>query len=240
MPRPCSIPPCPSRGEVHVRVNSHVYARRGPVTGGVATHHGRRRFQPTSRLQSRVPARPPTIALYTSSHGFGHAVRCAILCRALLAACPELRIVARTAAPAWIFPPGVEVEPCIVDAGVVQPNSLDIDAEATLERYAGLVADEDGPGSRPRRPTCERSAPARSSRTCPRPRSRSPLGPASPASPWRTSPGTGSTSRSSRGVPEHAPLLAHLQGQYGQVVAAAAPAVPRWPDGVPGASRTCR
>jgi len=94
-------------------------------------------------LQSRVPASPPTIALYTSSHGFGHAVRCAILCRALLAARPDLRIVARTAAPAWIFPPGVEVEPCTIDTGVVQPNSLDIDARATLQRYAELVADED-------------------------------------------------------------------------------------------------
>lgn len=81
--------------------------------------------------------------LYTSSHGFGHAVRCAGLCRALLAAQPGLRIVARTAAPAWIFPPGVEVEWCIIDAGVVQPNSLAIDPEATMERYAGLVADEE-------------------------------------------------------------------------------------------------
>jgi L-arabinokinase len=89
-----------------------------------------------------VPKHLPTIALYTSSHGFGHAVRSAILCRALRAACPELRIVARTAAPAWIFPPGVEVEPCVVDIGVVQPNSLDIDAQATLERYAAQVAGE--------------------------------------------------------------------------------------------------
>jgi L-arabinokinase len=89
-----------------------------------------------------VPPNRPTIALYTSSHGFGHAVRCAILCRALLAACPGLRIVARTMAPTWIFPPGVEVEPCAIDAGVVQPNSLDIDARATLERYAALVAGE--------------------------------------------------------------------------------------------------
>ena len=90
-----------------------------------------------------MPSLPPTIALYTSSHGFGHAVRCAILCRALRAACPDLRIVARTAAPAWIFPAGVEVEPCIVDTGVVQPNSLDIHAQATLERYAAQVAGEE-------------------------------------------------------------------------------------------------
>src|SRR3954452_12589630 len=100
-------------------------------------------------VQSRVPSdhlshsSHPTIVLYTSSHGFGHAVRCAALCRALLAACPDLRIVARTAAAPWIFPAGVQVEPCVIDTGVVQPNSLDIDAQATLERYAAQVAGED-------------------------------------------------------------------------------------------------
>src|SRR6185295_12109365 len=57
---------------------------------------------------------------------------------------PDLRIVALTAAPAWIFPGGVEVERCVIDAGVVQPNSLQIDAKATLERYAALV-DVEGP-----------------------------------------------------------------------------------------------
>ncbi|MFN8635963.1 MAG: hypothetical protein U0893_19110 [Chloroflexota bacterium] len=85
---------------------------------------------------------PLTIMLYTSSHGFGHAVRCAVLCRALLDAAPTLRIVVRTAAPAWIFPRGVAVEHCVVDAGVVQPSSLEIDPLATLERYAALLPDE--------------------------------------------------------------------------------------------------
>jgi UDP:flavonoid glycosyltransferase YjiC (YdhE family) len=94
------------------------------------------------RVSSHLTERPPTIVLYTSSHGFGHAVRCAILCQALLAARPDLRIVARTAAPAWIFPPEVVVEPCIIDAGVVQPNSLEIDAGASLARYADVVAGE--------------------------------------------------------------------------------------------------
>ena len=86
--------------------------------------------------------RHPTIALYITSHGFGHAVRCAALCEALLAACPDLRIVALTGAPAGIFPPGVEVERCVIDTGAVQPTSLDVDARATLERYAALVATE--------------------------------------------------------------------------------------------------
>jgi UDP:flavonoid glycosyltransferase YjiC (YdhE family) len=99
-----------------------------------------------SPLQSRVPnhlpshlstnTRRPSLVLYTSSHGFGHAVRCAGLCRALLNLSPELRVVVRTMAPAWIFPEGVQVEACAIDVGVVQPHSLEIDARATLERYA--------------------------------------------------------------------------------------------------------
>ena len=88
------------------------------------------------------PTTSPTLVLYTSSHGFGHAVRCAGLCRALLTQLPELRIVVRTMAPAWIFPQGVQVEACAIDVGVVQRDSLTIDARATLERYAERLADE--------------------------------------------------------------------------------------------------
>ncbi|MGE3267536.1 MAG: hypothetical protein AB7P40_02240 [Chloroflexota bacterium] len=50
----------------------------------------------------------------------------------------------RTMAPAWIFPPGVEVEPCAIDVGVIQPSSLEIDVRGTLERYAGRVPAEPG------------------------------------------------------------------------------------------------
>ena len=81
--------------------------------------------------------------MYVSGHGFGHAVRCAELCRALLGPAPELHIQARTAAPAWIFPPGVEVVSRRLDVGVVQPDSLHVDPAATLARYAAHVRDED-------------------------------------------------------------------------------------------------
>ncbi|MCC7367923.1 MAG: hypothetical protein IT306_05850 [Chloroflexi bacterium] len=84
----------------------------------------------------------PAVVVYTSSHGFGHAVRCAGLCRALLALRPDVQVVVRTMAPAWIFPPGVVVESCAIDVGVLQRDSLTIDAQATLERYADWVAHE--------------------------------------------------------------------------------------------------
>ena len=166
-------------------------------------------------LQSRVPDFPPTIALYTSSHGYGHAVRCAILCRALLAARPDLRIVARTAAPDWIFPPGVEVEPCVIDAGVVQPNSLEIDAQATLERYAAQVADEDARLS-------EEAAHLRASGACA-------VVADVPSAAFEIAeragiPGIALANFSwdwiyepfVAGLPQYAPLLDHLRSQYGR------------------------
>jgi L-arabinokinase len=41
-----------------------------------------------------------------------------------------------------MFPPEVTVERVALDIGVVQPNSLEIDARTTLDRYAAHVADE--------------------------------------------------------------------------------------------------
>jgi L-arabinokinase len=155
------------------------------------------------------------MVLYTSSHGFGHAVRCAILCRALLAARPDLRIVARTAAPAWIFPPEIAVEPCIIDAGVVQPNSLEIDAGATLARYAAVV---DGEGDRLTAETDRvREIGARA------------VVADVPSAAFEIAvragvPGIGLANFSWDWIyepfvlewPEHAPLLSHLQAQYGK------------------------
>ena len=76
------------------------------------------------------------LVLYASGHGFGHAVRCAELCRSLARAAPELRVEVRTPAPAWIFPPTVRVLARRLDVGVVQPDSLRTDPAATLARYA--------------------------------------------------------------------------------------------------------
>jgi len=83
------------------------------------------------------------VVLYVSGHGYGHAVRCGELCRALLREAPDLRIQVRTTAPAWIFPPGIAVVPRSLDVGVVQRDSLHIDPRATLERYAALLSDEE-------------------------------------------------------------------------------------------------
>ena len=79
---------------------------------------------------------------YVSGHGFGHAVRDAELIRSLKALAPDLSLEVRTTAPAWIFPPGVPVVRRELDVGVVQPDSLRVEAGETLDRYAALLRDE--------------------------------------------------------------------------------------------------
>ena len=96
-----------------------------------------------------------TIVLYISGHGFGHASRDIELINALCRREPDLRIVVRTSAPRWLFdltvrPSGaIEFHHLETDTGIVQIDSLHLDAEATvqrarafMERLPGLIAAE--------------------------------------------------------------------------------------------------
>ncbi len=94
-----------------------------------------------------------TIVFYVSGHGYGHAVRCAEVMRAILARAPGARIHARTTAPAWLFPAGgaVHLSEASLDVGVLQAHSLTLDPDATwramgaiLDRAEDLVAAEAG------------------------------------------------------------------------------------------------
>ena len=71
------------------------------------------------------------VVFYVSGHGFGHASRDIEVMRALHARRPDLRIIVRTQAPAWLFDPADSVQPCETDTGVVQIDSLTLDEEAT-------------------------------------------------------------------------------------------------------------
>jgi hypothetical protein len=81
-----------------------------------------------------------SIVFYISGHGFGHAVRQIEIINALGAAAPEVVIVARTSAPAWLFDRTCRVPitrlPGEVDTGVVQKDSLRLDEGQTIERAA--------------------------------------------------------------------------------------------------------
>ena len=82
--------------------------------------------------------RADTAVFYISGHGFGHASRQIEIINALRAIRPNLRIVVRTSAPRWLFDRAVTQpfsfahgEP---DTGVVQIDSLQVDASASIAR----------------------------------------------------------------------------------------------------------
>jgi hypothetical protein len=83
---------------------------------------------------------PPvdTVVFYISGHGFGHASRQIEIINALIAVHPDVRIVIRTGAPRWLFDRAVtgtfsfaSADP---DTGVVQIDSLHVDAAASIQR----------------------------------------------------------------------------------------------------------
>lgn len=83
----------------------------------------------------------PTVALYVTGHGYGHAVRCAEVARELLQR--GARVLVRTNAPLWLFPPGVvPLLPgeAAIDIGVVQRDGLEMDINATRAAWAEFLA----------------------------------------------------------------------------------------------------
>jgi L-arabinokinase len=81
-----------------------------------------------------------SVALAVSGHGFGHAVRCAEVARALLR--QGVRTLIRTDAPSWLFPTGVEHIPSPgwpLDVGVAQHDGLELDIDETRRRWAAFA-----------------------------------------------------------------------------------------------------
>jgi hypothetical protein len=75
----------------------------------------------------------PSIAVYVSNHGFGHAVRIAEVVAQLARLDPALRVHLRTVAPEWLFPRAngrVFIHRAASDIGMVQPHGLAITEEA--------------------------------------------------------------------------------------------------------------
>ena len=79
-----------------------------------------------------------TIAFYISGHGFGHASRSIEVINALVDRQPDARVIIRSEVASWLVNstvrPGVTLEPAQCDTGVVQVDSLTLDATATLTR----------------------------------------------------------------------------------------------------------
>lgn len=86
---------------------------------------------------------PGPLVYYISGHGFGHASRSIEVINALLAARPDVPLVVRTAAPRWLFDltvrGAIAFEPLETDPGVVQRDSLSLDAAETIRRADAYV-----------------------------------------------------------------------------------------------------
>src|SRR5688500_8684470 len=77
---------------------------------------------------------------YTSSHGFGHAVRDIEVLNEIGRRQPELKIILRSTVPRWFLEASlrvpVDIQTADVDTGVVQIDSLRIDEEQTARKAA--------------------------------------------------------------------------------------------------------
>ena len=86
----------------------------------------------------------PQIVIYTSDHGFGHAVRAAFLAEALICRGSYCHIVCDR--PAWLFhrlpAASYTLYPRQVDPGLVQKDWLTIDVAATLTRHQERTPDD--------------------------------------------------------------------------------------------------
>jgi L-arabinokinase len=82
--------------------------------------------------------RGPTIVFYVSGHGFGHASRDIEVINALLRRRDDIRIVIRTSAAKWLFDltvaGTVDLQRAETDTGIVQIDSLRLDASLTVAR----------------------------------------------------------------------------------------------------------
>ena len=89
-----------------------------------------------ARLTLR-PGSGQAIVFYISGHGFGHASRAIEVANAIVERRPGTRIIIRSAVAPWLVSrtakAGIELSPTQVDTGVVQIDSLNLDAAGSIE-----------------------------------------------------------------------------------------------------------
>ena len=84
-----------------------------------------------------------SLAVYVSSHGFGHATRIAEVVARFLERVPDCTVQLRSTAPHWLFPTRqgrLRLHAVATDVGMAQPHGLAIDFAATLAGLAKLEA----------------------------------------------------------------------------------------------------
>lgn len=84
------------------------------------------------------------VVFYVSGHGFGHASRAIEIVNALVDRRPDLRVIIRSSVASSLVSrtarPGVELSPLEVDTGVVQLDSLHLDAAASIARAEAFMS----------------------------------------------------------------------------------------------------
>ena len=77
-----------------------------------------------------------SVVFYVSGHGFGHAARAIEVANALAERRPDLRIIIRSSVAPWLVArtarPGIELSAAQVDTGVIQIDSLTLDARGSI------------------------------------------------------------------------------------------------------------
>ena len=85
-----------------------------------------------------------SLVFYISGHGFGHASRSIEIINALVDRHPDLPVIIRSSVAPWLVKrtarPGVFLSPAEVDTGVVQLDSLRLDAAASIARAEAFMA----------------------------------------------------------------------------------------------------
>jgi len=83
------------------------------------------------------------VAAYITGHGFGHATRTAAVLGALARRVPGLGITLISTAPEWLLRQNLDgpfaLRSRSLDAGVIQADSIHLNAKATLEAYGTLL-----------------------------------------------------------------------------------------------------
>ena len=86
----------------------------------------------------------PAVVFYISGHGFGHASRAIEVINALVDRRPDLRVIIRSSVAPWLVARtarrGVALETIEVDTGIVQIDSLHLDASASIARAEAFMS----------------------------------------------------------------------------------------------------
>jgi hypothetical protein len=84
------------------------------------------------------------VVFYISGHGFGHASRSIEIINALIDRRPGLPVIIRSSVAPWLVErtarPGVVLSPAEVDTGVVQLDSLNLDARTSIARAEAFMS----------------------------------------------------------------------------------------------------